>query len=126
MDPIEDALAGVERVSTLTTYAERLVPQITRVRGRVATVSTRAVTVRETIEVDVVHEELVVTYADAGDGRAAPSEPIEHRIALRAEEIVVSKRVRVVEEVVVSTRPVTTVERHTGVVRREEVVVESA
>ena len=100
-------------------HAERLVPVITRVRGRLAKVTRRAVTVRRQIEVDVTHEELVVEY-EPGDGTEMVNvEGQALRILLHAEEVVVTKNVRVVEEVHISTRPVTELQRFAGVSRYE-------
>lgn len=100
-------------------HAERLVPTVTPVRGKLATITRRAVTVRRQIEVDVTHEELVVSY-EPGDGtEMLRAEPDKFSVLLRAEDVVVTKTVRVVEEVFISTRPVADIERVNGAVRHE-------
>jgi len=104
-------------------HAERLEAVTQRVRGRVATITRRPVVVRKTIEVDVMHEELVVEYAP-GDGTPmleAGGEAIV--VLLRAEEVEIVKHARVVEEVHISKRDVQTSQRYAGSVRHETIDV---
>ncbi len=101
-------------------HAERLVPVTTRVRGQLAKITRRTVIERKTFEVDVAHEELVVTY-EPGDGTPMTGgEPETWRVLLHAEEVVVTKQVRVVEEIVLSTRSVTEMHEYRGTRRHEE------
>lgn len=94
-------------------------PAVTRVRGQIAKITRRAVTVRRQIEIDVTHEELVVEY-EPGDGtQMVNSEQATFSVLLHAEEIVVTKNVRVVEEVRISTRPISEMQRFDGVARHE-------
>jgi uncharacterized protein (TIGR02271 family) len=105
----ETILANPEIVEgeRIQLHAER--PNVTRrdVRGRLAVITRRAVTVRKTFEVDVVHEELHVEY-EPGDGTEMLAvEPETISVLLRAEEVEIVKRVRVVEEIFISKRSVT-------------------
>ena len=69
-----------------------------------AIITRRAVSVRKTIEVDVVHEELQITY-ERGDGtEMLGTQPETFSILLHAEEVEVVKRVCVSEEVVISKK----------------------
>lgn len=100
-------------------HAERLVPTIVRSRGQIARITRNVVMERRQIEVEVAREELTIDY-ERGDGTAMneePGPPIV--IVLHEEEIVISKRVRAVEEVVISTRRVTQTRRFDAVVRHE-------
>ncbi len=88
-------------------HAER--PQVLRrsVRGRLAIITRRTVTVRKTFEVDVLHEELQIDY-EPGDGTEMLGvEPERYSVLLHAEDVEIVKHVRVVEEVVISKRRVT-------------------
>jgi len=88
-------------------HAER--PQVLRrsVRGRLAIITRRTVTVRKTFEVDVLHEELQIDY-EPGDGTEMLGvEPERYSVLLHAEDVGIVKHVRVIEEVVISKRRVT-------------------
>ena len=101
-------------------HAER--PAITKtwVRGRLAMVTRRAVTVRKTFEVDVLHEELVVEYV-AGDGTPTLELGSDRVVVqLRAERVEFVKTVHVVEEIICSKRVETATERFELDLRREE------
>lgn len=107
--------------------AERLVPTVTRVRGRIARITRRVVVERRQIEVDVAREELSIDY-EPGDGTpmVGEAEP-PFIVVLHEEEVIVTKRVRAVEEVAISTRRVTRSQRFEAAVRHEVLdVVESA
>ncbi len=100
-------------------HAERPHVEKRNVRGRLAIVTRHAVSVRKTIEVDLVHEELHVEY-QLGDGtEMLGTQPETFSILLHAEEIEVVKRVRVSEEVVISKRPVTEQQRAEVTLRHE-------
>ncbi len=101
-------------------HAER--PSVLKrdVRGRLATVTRRAVTVRKTIEVDVMHEELVIAYASGDETEMLGAQPESIVVQLRAEEVEIVKHVRVVEEVRLSKRRVVEQRRFEAVVRHEE------
>ncbi len=87
--------------------AERARMLTRTVEGRRAVISRRVVSLRKVIEVDVLHEELHIEYLP-GDGREiqAGDEPESIVVRLHAEEIEVVKRVRVVEEVLLSKKRV--------------------
>lgn len=88
-------------------HAER--PQVLRrsVRGQLAIITRRIVTVRKTFEVDVLHEELQIDY-EPGDGTETVGvEPERYSVLLHAEDVEIVKHVRVVEEVMISKRRVT-------------------
>ena len=93
-------------------HAER--PHIEKrlVRGQLALVTRHSVTVRKTIEVDVTHEELRVEYVPGDGTETLDTDPETFCVLLRAEEIEIVKRVRVVEEVFISKR--TVVERNSA------------
>ena len=89
------------------------------VRGRLAIITRRAVSVRKTIEVDVMHEELQVRY-ELGDGTEMVGVKAEtFSILLHAEEVEIVKRVRVVEEVRVSKKRVSEQKRFDVTLRQE-------
>ena len=74
------------------------------VEGRRAVITRRVVTERKTIEVELAHEELQIDYVD-GSGRDMPSDQPESIVVrLHAEEVEIVKRVRVVEEILLSKR----------------------
>ena len=121
----ETILADPEIVSAerIDLHAERPVVTKLDVRGRLATITRRAVSVRKTIEVDVMHEEIHVEY-QAGDGtEMLPTQPERFSIFLRAEEIEIVKHVRVVEEVVFSKRCVVEPVRFDVTLRHERLDV---
>lgn len=107
-------------------HAERARVEKRDVRGRLAIITRRAVTVRKTIEVDVVHEEVDVRY-EPGDGTEMVGvEPKSFSIFLRAEEVEVVKRVRVVEEAVISKKRVVEQKRVDVALRHERLDVVDA
>jgi uncharacterized protein (TIGR02271 family) len=95
--------------------------------GEVA-VGKRVVEQQADMDVDVTHEEVEVTRrrvdrpADANETFTEDEATI--RVPVTAEEVNVTKEPRVVEEVVVSKRPVTKTQRVSDTVRREEVVLD--
>jgi len=103
----------------LVLHAERIVPKVTPIRDRVATITRRAVTVRRQIEVDVMHEELVVSYEPGDGSEMLGSDRDKFSVLLHAEDVVVTKTARVVEEVFISTRPVTEIKRFNAAVQHE-------
>ena len=92
------------------------------------TVGKRVVEQQQEFDVPVTHEEVEVTRrrvdrpADADDRILDDGESI--RVPLRAEDVDLRKDTRVVEEVVVSKRPVTETKRVSETVRREEIDVD--
>ena len=86
--------------------AERPQVETRKLRERLAVITRRAVTVRKTIEFDVMHEELYVRYESGDATEMVGGEPETYSILLHAEEIEVVKHVRVVEEVFISTKQV--------------------
>lgn len=107
-DEALETQASVVEGAVIPLRAERAVVERRTVCARVAKITRRAVSVRKTFEVDVVHEELVVEY-EPGSGAVlddgGPSE--SYAVLLHAEEVELVKRVRVVEEVLIGTRRVT-------------------
>ena len=87
--------------------AERARMLTRTVEGRRAVISRRVVSLRKIIEVDVLHEELHIEYLP-GDGRElqAGDQPESIVVRLHAEEVEIVKRVRVVEEVLLSKKRV--------------------
>lgn len=100
-------------------HAERLLPVARRVQGQRAIITRRAVTVRKTIEIDILREELVVQYVD-GDGSLMLDEGDETIVVmLRQEEVEIVKHVRPIEEVRITKRRVLEKQRLTDTVRHE-------
>ena len=115
----QESIAG-ERIDL---HAERIQVEKRDVRGRLAIITRRAVTVRTTIEVDLMHEELHVEYR-AGDGtEMLEVEPATYSILLRAEEAEVVKHVRVVEEALISKKRVVETKRFDVALRHERLDV---
>lgn len=104
----ETILANPEIVAgtRINLHAERAQVEKRDVRGQLAIVTRRAVMVRKTIEVDVMHEELDVRYVPGDGTEMVGVEPKSFSIFLHAEEVDVVKRVRVVEEAVISKKRV--------------------
>lgn len=101
-------------------HAERLQPVSRRVQGQRAIITRRVVSVRKTIELDILHEELVVEYVD-GDGSIMLDEGGETIVVmLRQEEIEIVKHVRPSEEVRISKRRAMEKQRLTDTVRHEK------
>ena len=100
-------------------HAERLHPISRRVQGQRAIITRRAVAVRKIIEIDVLHEELVVEYVD-GDGSLMLDDGNETIVVtLRREDVEIVKHVRPVEEVRITKRRVFEKQRLTDMVRHE-------
>lgn len=107
----------------LALHAERprLITQL--VEGQRAVVTRRAVIVRKTIDVDVLHEELQVTYVSGSGSEMEATEPESIIVRLHAEEIEIVKHVRVVEEVILGKRRVVQTLPISVAVRHEELSV---
>ncbi len=121
----ETILANPEIVAgtRLSLHAERVQVEKRDVRGQLAVITRRAVMVRKTIEVDVLHEELDVRYVPGDGTEMVGVEPKSFSILLRAEEVDVVKRVRVVEEVVISKKRVVEQKRVDVALRHERLDV---
>ncbi|MDQ2858429.1 MAG: YsnF/AvaK domain-containing protein [Candidatus Eremiobacteraeota bacterium] len=101
-------------------HAERLHVEKVRVEDNVVVISKRVVTVRQTFEVDVRHEELVVERRPGNGSVMAVAQPAERRVLLYAEQVEVRKTVVPVEEARLTLREVVEVQVVSDSVRREE------
>ena len=121
----ETILANPEIIAGERIYlhGERAQVEKRDVRGQLAIITRRAVTIRKTVEVDVMHEELDVRY-ELGDGTEMVGvEPTTFSILLRAEDVEIVKHVRVVEEVLVSKKRVNEQKRIDVALRHEQLDV---
>ncbi len=114
--------------AVLTVKEERIrADKASKQTGEVA-VGKRVVEQQVDMDVPVTSEEVEVTRrrvdrpADASEAFTEDQETI--RVPVSAEQVTVTKEPRVVEEVVISKRPVTETQRVSDTVRREEVVVD--
>ncbi len=152
-DPGSDRESTDEGGEFLEVLEEQLVAQPAVVQVGEVRIGKRVVTENRTIQVQARREEIFlehlprvslpepVVYAEDGDDEAKPvrsraswegnqglasAEEEVIRIALLAEQVVVSKQTVVVEEIVVRKRRLPEVRVVSGEVRREEVVIERA
>jgi uncharacterized protein (TIGR02271 family) len=116
--------------AVMTVKEERIrAEKATKQTGEVA-VGKRVVEQQADMEIPVTHEEVQVSRRRV-DRAANTTEDFTEdegtiRIPVTAEEVNVTKEPRVVEEVVVSKRPVTETKRVSDTVRREEVIVDES
>ena len=114
--------------TVLTVKEERIRADKARKQTGEVAVGKRVVEQQADMEVPVTREEVEVTRrrvdrpADANEVFAEDEATI--RVPVTAEEVNVTKEPRVVEEIVVSKRPVTEKQRVSDTVRREEVIVD--
>jgi uncharacterized protein (TIGR02271 family) len=114
--------------TVLTVKEERIRADKARKQTGEVAVGKRVVEQQADMDVDLTHEEVEVTRrrvdqpADANETFAEDEATI--RVPVTAEEVNVTKEPRVVEEIVVSKRPVTEKQRVSDTVRREEVIVD--
>jgi uncharacterized protein (TIGR02271 family) len=112
----------------LTVKEERIQAKKARKKTGEVAVGKRVVEQQADMDVDLTHEEVEVTRrrvdrpADANETFTEDEATI--RVPVTAEEVNVTKEPRVVEEIVVSKRPVTETQRVSDTVRREEVIVD--
>ena len=123
-----ESAEGSEHDAVLTVKEERIrADKVRKQTGEVA-VGKRVVEQEADMEVPVTREEVEVTRrrvdrpADANETFTEDESTI--RVPVTAEEVNVTKEPRVVEEVVVSKRPVTETQRVSETVRREEVILD--
>lgn len=114
-----DIVAGTR----VNLHAERAQIEKRDVRGQLAIITRRTVMVRKTIEVDLMHEELDVRYVPGDGTEMVGVEPKSFSIFLHAEEVDVVRRVRVVEEVVISKKRVVEEKRIDVALRHERLDV---
>jgi uncharacterized protein (TIGR02271 family) len=114
--------------AVLSVKEERIRADKARKKTGEVAVGKRVVEQQADMDVDVTHEEVEVTRrrvdrpADAHETFTEDEETI--RVPVTAEEVSITKEPRVVEEVVVSKRPVTEKKRVSDTIRREEVIVD--
>jgi uncharacterized protein (TIGR02271 family) len=114
--------------TVLTLKEENLRADKTRKQTGEVAVGKRVVEQQADMDVDVTHEEVEVTRrrvdrpANANDTFTEDEATI--RVPVTAEEISVTKEPRVVEEIVVSKRPVTETQRVSETVRHEEAILD--
>jgi uncharacterized protein (TIGR02271 family) len=114
--------------TVLTVKEERIRADKARKQTGEVAVGKRIVEQQADMDVDVTHEEVEVTRrrvdrpADANETFTEDEATI--RVPVTAEEVSVTKEPRVVEEIVVSKRPVTETKRVSDTVRREEVILD--
>ena len=114
--------------TVLTVKEERIrADKATKQTGEVA-VGKRVVEQQADMDVDVTHEEVDVTRRrvdrPANANETFSEDEATIRVPVTAEEVSVTKEPRVVEEIVVSKRPVTETKRVSDTVRREEVILD--
>jgi uncharacterized protein (TIGR02271 family) len=119
---------GTEDEAVLTVKEEQLRAETARTQTGEVAVGKRVVDQQVDMDVPVTRDEVEVTRRRV-DRPADGSEMFTEdegtiRVPITSEEVNVSKEPRVVEEVVVSKRPVTETQRVSETVRREEVDVE--
>ena len=125
-----DASDATRDSLTVPVREERIEAQKQAREAGEVTVGKRVVEQQQEFDVPVTHEEVDVTRrrvdrpADADDEIVGDGETI--RVPLRAEDVDVRKDTRVVEEVVISKRPVTETKRVSETVRREEIDVDES
>jgi uncharacterized protein (TIGR02271 family) len=116
--------------AVLTVKEERIRADKARKKTGEVAVGKRVVEQQADMEVPVTREEVEVTRRRV-DRPAKANETFTEdeatiRVPVTAEEVNVTKEPRVVEEVVVSKRPVTETKRVSDTVRREEVILDEA
>jgi len=120
--------AQSESDEVLTVKEERIRADKARKQTGEVAVGKRVVEEQADVEIPVTREEVEVSRrrvdrpANANETFAEDSGTI--RVPVTAEEVNVTKEPRVVEEIVVSKRPVTETQRVSDTVRREEVVMD--
>ena len=121
----ETILANPEIIAgtRVNLHAERAQVEKRDVRGQLAIITRRAVMVRKTIEVDVMHEELDVRYVPGDGTEIVGVEAKSFSIFLRAEEVNVVKSVHVVEQAVISKKRVVEQKRVDVALRHERLDV---
>ena len=116
--------------TVLTVKEERIRADKARKKTGEVAVGKRVVEQEADMEVPVTREEVDVTRRrvdrPANANETFTEDEATIRVPVTAEEVNVTKEPRVVEEVVVSKRPVTETKRVSDTVRREEVIVDEA
>jgi uncharacterized protein (TIGR02271 family) len=117
----ETILANAEIIKgqRVVLHAEQPAVEKRNVRDSLAIVTRRPVVVRKTIEIDVMHEEIQVEYRQGDGSEMFGAEPQTYTILLHAEEVQIVKRVRVVEEVILSKKRVVERKRLSVTLRHE-------
>ena len=114
--------------TVLTVGEERIRAEKTRQKTGEVAVGKRVIEQQAEMDVPVTRDEVNVTRRRV-DRPATGDEAFtegEVRVPITSEEVSVTKEPRVVEEIVVSKRPVTETKRVSDTVRREEVVLDEA
>ena len=124
----EFAEGSSDKDTVLTVKEERIRAEKARKQTGEVAVGKRVVEQQADMEIPVTREEVEVTRRRVDRPANATEDFTEDegtiRVPVTAEEVRVTKEPRVVEEVVVSKRPVTETKRVSDTVRREEVVVD--
>jgi uncharacterized protein (TIGR02271 family) len=122
------AEGGSDEDTVLSVKEENIRANKTRKKTGEVAVGKRVVEQQADMDVDLTHEEVEVTRRrvdrPANANETFTEDEATIRVPVTAEEVNVTKEPRVVEEVVVSKRPVTETKRVSDKVRREEVIVD--